>query len=345
MASKMLVVLGLTAGLLIVAIYFGMSGSDDVPVGTDAGGQEPVIPDTPDVEPPMVPPIERPSDEPVPPPVPDPGADASPPPADAFILSDWEVVITYSLDEIPDGLDKTVVLLSVQRAFDAWQKINPGLRFAEGGIPDVRLKWSMEPGSDWVGLAECTRTPLDTYCTVTAAVGGTSCSGEYVQAESNDLTNTLMHEIGHVLGIGHTMDMDHIMFSRVDPMDPLDEKGYEVPEPLPGAAERAAGVNERIDVIREKLEIEFEGVEELLGEVEELRAEYAVYEGRQLPQKEYDIAVGIQAELEVARAAYETASEKYNAGVGDLDGLIEDHKVLVERANALTGDPCGHLDG
>ena len=344
-AARLLILMlvGLAAIVVVVGILLGLFLAADEPAGTQLEPSKPPGPDT--AVPPLIPPAERPPDEPVPPPVQDPGVDASPPSPDPFFSPADQLEITYSLDPMPDHLDRTVILLSLQRALDAWTDLNPGLRFTEGGISDVRFKWSLEPGDHWVGLAECTRTPLDTYCVVTAAVGGTSCGGDYVQAESNDLTNTLMHEIGHVLGIGHTPDMSHIMFSRVDPTDPLDEMGYRPPQPLPGAADKADGVSQRIDVLRVKLELEYEALEELREEVVEIRSEYAAYEGRQLPQREYDIAVGIQAELEEARAVYETASEKYNAGVGDLDGLIEDHEGLVERANALTGDPCGHLDG
>jgi len=44
------------------------------------------------------------------------------------------------------------------------------------------------------------------------------------------VTNILMHGIGHALGLGHTSEENHLMYSTESPVISYDTKGYQVPE-------------------------------------------------------------------------------------------------------------------
>ena len=62
------------------------------------------------------------------------------------------------------------------------------------------------------------------------SIGTQDCNSNFVQNDENMVVNILMHEIGHAMGLGHTSEENHLMYSTESPEIDYDTKGYSIPE-------------------------------------------------------------------------------------------------------------------
>ena len=331
----------------------GITGDDvappvDPPVRREPGS-EPRDPDVMDL-PARIAPLLRQAGQPVP-----------------AILEDG--IITYSTAVYPRVDDPGIITRSLEAAIAAWEQSNRGISFSESDDPEVSISWRTEPWNDSVGWANCFFYTEIYECELEIAVGGTSCSGTYVQADMEDVTNTIMHEIGHVLDIGHTSDETHLMHG-VDPppSDPLDLMGYRVPEKLETQGDRndrektaldaaLAGLDDELAGLNREQAVLDSDLEVLDEELGRLKAELQSLEDRRAAG-EY----GARLELDVNEYNrwnddYNTRSDAYNIRLDDYNARsddynrrieihnqrVEDLDALVERSNAYTTEPCYHL--
>jgi len=93
-------------------------------------------------------------------------------------------------------------------ATKAWEDANPSLEFYETstlGEADFRVQWVKEFGVEHVGYAFGNRF-------LEVGLGDSDCKGNWQPYSSAYVTKIMMHEIGHILGQGHSSDPDNIMY-------------------------------------------------------------------------------------------------------------------------------------
>lgn len=143
----------------------------------------------------------------------------------------YEEIIKYRIGGL--GQNDAAVRESIEKAIMMWEMLNPDLDFIESESPDLLV--AVHCGSRdsqylaYAGLYSCdgtrTHSAYDSRCRVTACVPS-------FEVDQKILTTTFMHEFGHVLGLGHAREKDHLMYSYIDPEDPFDTKGYTIPPRL-----------------------------------------------------------------------------------------------------------------
>ena len=139
-------------------------------------------------------------------------------------------VITWSIsEESPEPRDRERVVLAIEKAFDIWAGLNPELNFkqvAEDG--DISIFWDLDDG--W-GIAWTT----DNYTgSMGFSLGNYDCRGELNEKASDRITSTMLHEIGHILGLGHHKDPKHLMRGSHPPPEdgPFETLGFNIPDRL-----------------------------------------------------------------------------------------------------------------
>ena len=138
---------------------------------------------------------------------------------------DVPTTLTYSVGDLPDGADVHGINESLRSALDRWEDSNPNLRFVESVQPVIRFTWEERSWDGTLGTATCNLF----YCTITIAATYER-DGRYIPLEPGRMTWVVMHETGHVLGLGHTHERSHLMAgTNPPPADHFDDRGFVVP--------------------------------------------------------------------------------------------------------------------
>ncbi len=136
--------------------------------------------------------------------------------------------ITYSYDIIPDVQNQTIILDGMYGGIDVWEKYNIDLKFIEvENYADIKIHWDKLTNEHYLGLAESS-TPYmgDIYI----GLGSLNCNDKYIQLDKDSITSTTAHELGHILGFGHTLDESHLMYG----LDYLTSDNFEsIPHMIP----------------------------------------------------------------------------------------------------------------
>ena len=214
-------------------------------------------------------------------------------------LTGWELAvveskqypktITYTYGSLPSGIDKNIILDATVQAFRNWETSNPELEFeySKNLKSDILIKWQIYSNPDHDGLATITLVndePIIGKGTITASIGSVNCRGEYVQHDSGRMTNISMHEIGHIMGLSHHMEENHLMYGPdFTDQTKFDTMGYEIPKRLDDWFVGQGQLVEKADSLKK--------------EYDAIYSQYKKYEGKLVSQNEYATVIALHSQL------------------------------------------------
>lgn len=229
--------------------------------------------------------------------------------------------ITYGFSESimrAYSYNYTETVLAIQEGFSAWSEINPNLTFARTDAEPTIEIYPTDYSEEHVGLA-CIDCLLD-LAYMDIILYSYDCNGARVYYTPDSIRNTVAHELGHILGLEHHEDGNHLMHGDEYMQHPFLTLGYAIPELLP---------------------------EWLIGE-EELDAELTMLDGV-LNQTEAELA---EMWMDLDRFAnnhtvergsdgtiyFDTQSRvnQYNRMIGEYNDLVDDYNLMIGEYNDLT---------
>ena len=232
-------------------------------------------------------------------------------------------VIHYTVEPIPDVSNKQIIQNAVDDAFTFWEEENDNLVFEKtNALPEIQIKWQTVASHSYVGLA----TYSEKYRgVITIGLGKFDCKNNFVQYDSNLLHQTIMHEIGHILGLGHHPEETHLMYG-VEGIDlkSINNFEYIIPEHNDGFFEGYIQLENNYDVLNSKLENVSEEIEELEKQESVMIREYE----KTILKLENDIQYIAQVNLieqELAQLNYQINSnyDEYNNIVYDMNEIVD----------------------
>lgn len=228
------------------------------------------------------------------------------------VFSD-DTIIYYAYNIVPDVPDRQAPIAALELALRTWEEYNPSVKFVYHEWSDTRIDWKMHGAATHSGLATCQSSAIKDRCILEITIGGTGCSGAYIQAEHYLLTNLIMHEVGHSLGIGHAAEKGHLMYSTEDPEAKLGTRGYKIPIKYEDLASQVA----EYDVVIKAEQAEYD----------KLYKQYEPYAGRPLSESEYQESLGIYSKLEPELVR--------------INQMVDQYNDMVERLNSMSAVmPC-----
>lgn len=232
-------------------------------------------------------------------------------------------IIYYSFEDVPDVPDKQIPIDALKKAIDTWEKYNPNLEFIESENSNIEIKWQKYASSTHTGLATCNTVLFGilSHCILDISIGAQDCNSNFVQNDENMVVNILMHEIGHTMGLGHTSEKNHLMYSTESPQIDYNTKGYSIPERF-----EELYVGQKLLLSEEKeIESQIKLLDDKIAreqsQYDEYYKQYEFYEGKTLPPKEFEKA--------------QQAHEKLNAQAEKVNDLIDQQNELIEQINEI----------
>ena len=239
------------------------------------------------------------------------------------VTSDEHQIIYYSFEDVPDVPDKQIPIDALKKAIDTWEKSNPNLEFIESKNPNIEIKWQKYASSTHTGLATCNTVLFGilSHCVLDISIGAEDCNSNFVQNDENMVVNILMHEIGHAMGLGHTSEKNHLMYSTESPEIDYDAQGYFIPERF-----EELYIGQKLLLSQEKdIESQIKLLDNKIAreqsQYDEYYKQYEFYEGKTLPPKEFEKA--------------QRANDKINAQAEKVNSLIDQQNELIVQVNDI----------
>ena len=232
-------------------------------------------------------------------------------------------IISYSVEPIPDVSNKQIIQNALNNAFSSWEKENDNLVFEKTNtLSNIQIEWQTVASYNHAGLV----TYSEKYKgIITIGLGKFDCNNNFIQYDTNLLHQTIMHEIGHILGLGHHPEEIHLMYGieGID-LNSIENFEYNIPEYHDGFFEGYIQLENNYNILNSKLE-------ELSDKIEELEKQESVmiieYENA-LPKLENDIQHLTQVNLmeqELAQLNYQInlAIDEHNNIVYEMNEIVD----------------------
>jgi len=239
------------------------------------------------------------------------------------ITSSENEIIYYSFDDVPSIPDKQIPVDALKKAIETWEASNPNLEFIQSENSNIEIRWQAYASSTHTGLATCSSVlyGILNHCVLDISVGVEDCNGNFVQDDENMVANILMHEIGHALGLGHTSETGHLLYSTESPQISFDTKGYVIPDRF-----EELYVGQKVIVQQEKeIRAELESLDIKISreqsQHDEYKKQYQYYEGKTLSADDFKKA--------------ERAFDKLNSQVEKVNALIDKQNQLINKINEI----------
>ena len=232
-------------------------------------------------------------------------------------------VLYYSIQAIPNLPDDQIPLNALHKALDAWKSLNPNLNFVESVDPDIEIRWQVYASKTHSGLATCNSALFGilNHCVLDISVGNEDCSGNYVQNDENMVSNIIMHEIGHAIGLAHSADKTHLMYSDELPIADFDSQGFIVPKKFEELYVGQKSLLDQDSEIRSQLELLDKKISREKLQYDEYYKQYEYYDGKTLHPYEFEKA--------------QRLLDKLNSEADKINSLIDQQNQLINQSNTL----------
>ena len=232
-------------------------------------------------------------------------------------------IVYYSIQKVPNVPDPNIPLSALNIAIEQWESVNPGMKFVESDTPNIEIRWQKFASSTHTGLATCNTVLFGilSHCVLDISIGVEDCHGSFIQNDENMVANILMHEIGHALGLMHTVEEGHLMYSTINPQSSFNTLGYEIPNRLQELYVGQQSLLQEQNQILEEISTLETKISRTEFQYEEYLKQYQYYEGKTLSNDEYQKAKRVHDVLS-------RETEKLNS-------IIEEQNQLISRYNEI----------
>ena len=285
-------------------------------------------------------------------------------------------IITYGFEEstlagFPDWYVERIAT-GTEFGFDAWSELNGGFDFApaDGGEPDILVGF-VPYSPDHVGLAciDC----LDDNPYIEVVLYSYDCNGDPIWYDYEVIRNTVAHEFGHIIGLEHHVDPDHLMWGDGDEYtkDPFHALGYEIPaiwtewfvgeyetysefisyeETVLGMETELAAMDASLtdmEVDLDDMGADLDGMETELSDSADRYAssrdaetvyfasDYRLNQYNEMWER-YNAAFD---EYDVLFAEYDALFDEYDAFYAEYDALFDDYEIVTGELNCMYTTP------
>lgn len=242
------------------------------------------------------------------------------------VTSNKHQIIYYSFENVPSVPNREIPINALKKAIETWETNNPNMEFIQSENPNIEIKWQVYASSTHTGLATCNSVLFGilSHCVLIISIGNNDCNDNFVQDDENMVTNILMHEIGHSLGLGHSGEIGHLMFSTKSPQLSFDTNGYVIPDRFEELYVGQKALLQQEKEIRAELDsLDVKISREQLQYAEYVK-QYEHYEGKTLSTSEYQ-------KSEKLRSKINSEADKINAIINQQNQLIEQlNKIIIQ---------------
>ncbi len=229
-------------------------------------------------------------------------------------------IISYNAEPIPNVSNRQSIKNALDNALISWEEENDLVFEQTNTLPDMQIEWQTIASNSHAGLATYSEKHKGV---ITIGLGKFDCNNNYVQYDGNLLHQTIMHEIGHILGLGHHTEETHLMYG-VDNIDlrSIENFEYVIPKHYDGFFEGYIQLETNYNILNYKLEDLSEKIDKLEKEYIVMNTEYEILLSKLETNSQY---------LNQVNSIEQELTQLNN----QINFVIDDHNEIVYNMNEI----------